>query len=89
MFSVSIPNSPTPSALVDTATKCFAIASGSPSAASDHSRAVLALVMVSSVVNVFEEITNSVSAGSSSRVASAKSVPSTLETNRKAIWRLE
>ena len=44
---------------------------------------VRALVIVSSVVNVFEETTNSVSAGSRSRVASAKSVPSTLETKRK------
>ena len=41
-----------------------------------------ALVIVSSVVNVFEETMNSVSAGSRSRVASAMSVPSTLETNR-------
>jgi hypothetical protein len=38
------------------------------------------LVIVSSVVKVFEETMNSVSAGSRSRVASAKSVPSTLET---------
>ena len=42
-----------------------------------------ALVIVSSVVKVFEETTKSVSAGSRSRVASAKSVPSTLETKRK------
>ena len=48
-------------------------------------RALLALVMVSSVVKVLEEIMNSVSAGSRSRVASTKSVPSTLETNRKVI----
>jgi hypothetical protein len=41
------------------------------------------LVIVSSVVKVFEETMNSVSAGSRSRVASAKSVPSTLETKRK------
>ena len=46
-----------------------------------------ALVIVSSVVNVFEEITNSVSSGSRSRVFSAKSVPSTLETKRKVISR--
>ena len=50
--------------------------------ASAQARALRALVIVSSVVNVFEETTNSVSAGSRSRVASAKSVPSTLETNR-------
>ncbi len=42
-----------------------------------------ALVIVSSVVNVFEETMKSVSAGSRSRVASTKSVPSTLETKRK------
>ena len=55
MFSVSIPNSATPSALVETATKCLAIADSSPPRpASDHSRAVWALVIVSRVVNVFE-----------------------------------
>ena len=48
-----------------------------------QSRAVRALVIVSSVVNVLEETMNSVSAGSRSRVASAKSVPSTFETKRK------
>ena len=51
-------------------------------AASDQSRAVCALVIVSSVVKVFDETMNSVSAGSRSRVASAKSVPSMLDTNR-------
>ena len=50
--------------------------------ASTQARAVAALVIVSSVVKVFEETMNSVSAGSRSRVASAKSVPSTLETKR-------
>ena len=84
MFSVSMPNSATPAALVETATKCLATAASSPpSPARDHSRAVRALVIVSSVVKVFEEITKSVSAGSRSRVFSAKSVPSTLETKRK------
>ena len=48
-----------------------------------------AFVIVSSVVNVFEEMTNSVSAGSRSRVASTKSVPSTLDTNRKVMSRRE
>ena len=83
MLSVSIPNSVTFSALVETATKCLAIASSSLSAASDQSRAERALVIVSSVVNVFEEMMNSVSAGSRSRVASTKSVESTFDTNRK------
>ncbi len=84
-----MPNSATPSALVETATKCFAIAASSPSALSSHSRAVRALVIVSRVVKVFEQTMNSVSAGSRSRVASAKSVPSTLETKRKLISRAE
>jgi hypothetical protein len=47
------------------------------------------LVIVSSVVKVFEETMKSVSSGSRSRVFSAKSVPSTLETNRKVISRRE
>ena len=89
MFAVSMPNSATPSALVETATKCFAIAASSPSALSSHSRAVRALVIVSRVVKVFEQTMNSVSAGSRSRVASAKSVPSTLETKRKLSSREE
>ena len=42
-----------------------------------------ALVIVSSVVKVFDEMMNSVSSASRSRVASAKSVPSMLETKRK------
>ena len=45
-------------------------------------RAVWALVIVSSVVNVFDDTMNSVSAGSRSRIASAKSVPSMFETKR-------
>ena len=90
MFSVSIPNFATSSALVETAAKCFAIAASSPPRpARAHSRAVRALVIVSSVVKVFEETMNSVWAGSRSRVASAKSVPSMLETKRKSISRLE
>src|SRR2546423_860382 len=47
MLAVSIPKSLTFSALVDTATKCFAIASSSPRASSAHSRAERALVIVS------------------------------------------
>ena len=49
---------------------------------SNQSRALWALVIVSSVVKVFEETMNNVSAGSRSRVASTKSVPSTFETKR-------
>ena len=77
MLSVSMPNVRTSSAFVETATKCLAIALSSPRAASVHSRADRALVIVSSVVNVFEETMNSVSAASRSRVASTKSVAST------------
>ncbi len=84
MLSVSIPNCATASALVDTATKCLAIAASSPSEASAQSRAVRALVIVSRVVNVFELMTNNVSSAARSRVASAKSVESTLETKRNA-----
>ena len=47
-----------------------------------HARAAWALVTVSSVVNVFDETMNSVSAGSRSCVASTKSVASTFETKR-------
>ena len=46
-----------------------------------------ALVIVSSVVNVFDETINSVSAGSRSITASAKSVPSTFDTKRNVISR--
>src|SRR5262249_31927470 len=88
MLAVSMPNLETSAALVDTATKCFATdLSSSPSPASDHWRAVCALVMVSSVVKVFDETMNRVSSGSSPCTASAKSVPSTLETKRKVIER--
>ena len=74
--------------MVETATKCRAIAASSPSAASSHSRAERALVIVSSVVNVFEDTMNSVSSGARSRVASTKSVASTFETNRNVISRM-
>ena len=87
MFSVSMPNLATSSAFVDTATKCFAIAASSPSAATAHARAVCAFVIVSSVVKVFEETMNSVSSAERSRVASTKSVESTFETNRKVMSR--
>ena len=88
MLAVSMPNLATSCALVETATKCLATAlSSPPSPCSDQARAVWALVIVSSVVKVFDETMNSVSAGSRSRVASAKSVPSTLETKRNVMPR--
>ena len=85
MFAVSMPNFVTSAALVETATKWLAIAFSSPRAFRVHSRAVRALVMVSSVVKVFEETMNNVSSASRSCVASAKSVPSTFDTKRNPI----
>ena len=88
MLAVSMPNSDTFAAFVETATKCLATALASPPRPlSDQSRALWALVIVSSVVKVFDETMKSVSAGSRSRVASAKSVPSTLETKRNVMAR--
>ncbi len=88
MLAVSIPNFATSSALVETATKCLAIAFSAPfSPASSQSRAVWALVIVSRVVKVLEEMMNSVSSASRSCTASAKSVPSTLETKRNVMLR--
>ena len=84
-----MPKRATSSRFVETATKCFATAEESaPSAPSSHARAVSALVIVSSVVNVFEQTMKSVRSASRSRVASEKSVPSTLETKRNVISRL-
>ena len=89
MFAVSIPNASTFSALVETATKCLATASSSPSWPITQSRAEWALVSVSSVPNVFDEMMNSVSSAYRSLVASTKSVESTFETNRKVMSRRE
>ncbi len=82
MLAGSMPNSATFPAFVLTATKCLATAASSPSWLVSQSRADVAFVMVSRVVNVLEDTMNSVCAGSRSRVASARSVESTLETNR-------
>ena len=82
MLSASMPNSSTLVRLVETATKCLLTAFSSPRPPTSQSRAVWALVSVSTVVKVFEDTTNSVSAGSRSRVASQMSVPSTLDTKR-------
>src|SRR5436309_12981212 len=76
MLAVSMPNVATSPAFVETATKCFATALTSPpKPSSNHARALCALVIVSSVVKVFEETMTSVSAGSRSRTASIKSAP--------------
>ena len=71
--SVSMPNSRTFSALVLTATKWRATAASSRSPARSQSRAVRALVSVSSVPKVLLLTMNSVSAGSRSIVASRRS----------------
>ena len=83
-----MPNFATSAALVETATQCLAMACSSPfKPANNQARALCAFVMVSSVVKVLEETMNSVSSTSRSRVASAKSVPSTLETKRNVMLR--
>ena len=88
MLAVSIPNSDTFSAFVETATKCLATALTSPPSAVEQPwRALSALVIVSSVVKVFDETMKRVSAGSRSRVASTRSVPSTFDTKRNVIAR--
>ncbi len=82
-----MPNLVTPAILVETAAKCFATAASEPSFITSQARAVAALVIVSSVVKVLEEMMNSVSAASRSSVASLKSAPSTLATKRNVIER--
>ena len=64
MLAVSMPNLATSAALVETATKCLATAVGiAVSVFSAQARADWALVIVSRVVNVFDETMNSVSVG--------------------------
>ncbi|SKS85324.1 Uncharacterised protein [Mycobacteroides abscessus subsp. abscessus] len=84
MLVVSIPNSETSLALVETATKCLDTAS-SPRAATSQRRAAVALVSVSSVENVLEATMKSVVAGSRSASVATRSAGSTLETNRAEI----
>src|SRR5262249_57682419 len=82
MLAVSIPNADTFSAFVDTATKCFATALGSPpSPLSDQSRVLCALVVVSSVVRVFDETTDSFSAGLRSPLPSTTYCRPTFHSN--------
>src|ERR1051325_7618637 len=87
IFAVSMPKADTFSAFVETARQCLATAFWSFNAFSDHSRALWALVIVSSVVKVLEDTMNKVSAGSRSRVASTRSMPSTFETKRNVMVR--
>src|SRR3989442_637404 len=62
MLAGSMPKRTTSARLVDTATKCRAIAASSRSAPSVQARAVAALVIVSRVVNVFDETMKRVAA---------------------------
>lgn len=71
MLAGSMPNSATFSALVESATKCRATASGpAPRPSRSQRRAEVALVTVSMVVKVLEATMKSVSAGSRSRTDS-------------------
>ncbi|KAF0969748.1 hypothetical protein BPODLACK_02033 [Gordonia sp. YY1] len=86
MWEVSIPNLATSSALVLTATKCFATASDPASrASSSQLRAAAALVSVSRVVKVFDAMMNSVVSGSSPSRVPTMSAGSTLETKWQRI----
>ena len=67
MLAVSMPNSATLSALVETATKCLATADSSPSWPTTQSRAEVALVRVSRVPKVFDEMMKRVSSAARSR----------------------
>ena len=69
----------------ETPTKCRSTASPSPTADAIQARAALAFASVSSVDAVFETTTKSVSRGSRSRVARARSTGSTFATNRNAM----
>ncbi len=73
--------------LVDTAAKCFASAA-LPRRSAIHCRARRALLIVSSVVNVFEQTMKSVVAGSALSMTSAIWQPSMFETKRTARSRL-
>ena len=73
------PNASIAAWLVDTATK-WRLTAASPSSPTSHSRAEFALLNVSSVVNVFEQITNSVVAGLTCSITSASSTPSMFDT---------
>ena len=74
-----MPNSATLSSWVETAAK-WSPTAASPTPCAIQARAVLALVIVSSVVKVFDETMNKVRDGSSPRSVSPMSAPSTFET---------
>ena len=85
---VSMPNASTSSALVETATKWCRTGSSPALAASppsSQSRALRALVSVSSVVKVFEQTTNRVERGRGRRTASSTSTPSMFDTKRTSM----
>ena len=83
-----MPNASTSSALVETATKWCRTGSSAASPArplSSQSRALRALVRVSSVVKVFEHTTNRVERGSRPSTASRTATPSMFDTKRTSI----
>ena len=79
MLLVSMPKSETLCALVDMATKCLATSVDS-AFLRNHSRAALALLRVSNVVNVFEAMINRVVSGSHFYSVVETSVGSIFET---------
>ena len=84
MLAVSIPNSATPSALVETATKCLATASSAPSWETTQSRADVALVSVSNVDGTdFAEATRDLDPAQTLFIVSSKTF-TTLETMTNA-----
>ena len=80
MFFVSMPNFVTSFSLVERATKCLATCFTSPAVFRNHSLAVVALVIVSCVVNVLLATIQSVVSGWSFLIVSATWVPSTFDT---------
>ena len=74
-----MPNCATLSSWVETAAK-WSPTAASPTPCAIQARAVAALVIVSTVVKVFDETMNKVRDGSSPRKVSPMSAPSTLET---------
>src|SRR5690606_25563612 len=84
LFS-SIPNALTFLILVDTATKCLAIADAPPDF-KNQSLMVFAFESVSCVVNVFETITNNVVSGFSFLITSLTWSPSILLTKWVVKW---
>ena len=81
MFAGSMPNFTTSASLVESATKWLATAAAfPPSFLTSHSRALVALVIVSCVVKVLDATMKSVWSAFTLRSVSARWVESTFET---------